>query len=84
MKVTFKHKITEERLRDYITRDCEDWDHKEMNHYKNTPLADQLKELEMIPIYYLENDIDDDEFWEIGERDYDSAYVSGIEIELIK
>ena len=47
MKVTFKHKITEERLRDYITRDCEDWDHKEMNHYKNTPLADQLKELEI-------------------------------------
>ena len=83
MEITFKHQITEERLRDYLTRDCDQWDKGEEKYYKNTPLQIQLQELENIPICYLENDIDYDEFWEMGEKDYDSAHVSGVEIELI-
>ena len=83
MEITFKHQITEESLRDYITRDYAEWEEGEKKYYKNTPLKIQLQELENIPICYLENDIDYDDFWEMGEKDYDSAYVSGVEIELI-
>ena len=83
MEITFKHQITEESLRDYITRDYAEWEEGEKKYYKNTPLKIQLQELENIPICYLENDIDYDDFWEMGEKDYGSAYVSGVEIELL-